>query len=128
MRRKLPISIKTARFASFMMFSVRLKRTAWGTERKRQEGGASKIDSGGGEKRKSGGDRFVKPRSKVMNEKMRSVWVVAAVAMFVVVVGLVQAAQQGTVLVLNGYTETVPVMRTRLPTATSTPGVSPSKT
>jgi len=29
----------------------------------------------------------------------------------VVVVGLVQAAQQGTVLVLNGYTETVPVMQ-----------------
>jgi hypothetical protein len=46
-----------------------------------------------------------------MNEKTRSVWVVAAVAMFVVVVGLVQAAQQGTVLVLNGYTETVPVMQ-----------------
>jgi hypothetical protein len=46
-----------------------------------------------------------------MNEKTRSVWVVAAVAIFVVVVGLVQAAQQGTVLVLNGYTETVPVMQ-----------------
>ena len=46
-----------------------------------------------------------------MNEKTRSVWVVATVAMFVVVVGLVQAAQQGTVLVLNGYTETVPVMQ-----------------
>ncbi len=46
-----------------------------------------------------------------MNEKTRSVWVVAAVAMFVVVVGLVQAAQQGTVLVLNGYTGTVPVMQ-----------------
>ncbi len=46
-----------------------------------------------------------------MNEKTRSVWVVAAVAMFVVVVGLAQAAQQGTVLVLNGYTETVPVMQ-----------------
>jgi hypothetical protein len=46
-----------------------------------------------------------------MNEKTRSVWVVAAVAMFVVMVGLVQAAQQGTVLVLNGYTETVPVMQ-----------------
>ena len=46
-----------------------------------------------------------------MNEKTRSVWVVAAVAMFVVVVGLVQAAQQGTVLVLNGYAETVPVMQ-----------------
>ena len=46
-----------------------------------------------------------------MNEKTRSVWVVAAVAMFVVMVGLVQAAQQGTVLVLSGYTETVPVMQ-----------------
>jgi len=46
-----------------------------------------------------------------MNDKTRSVWVVAAVAMFVVVVGLVQAAQQGTVLVLNGYTGTVPVMQ-----------------
>jgi len=46
-----------------------------------------------------------------MNEKTRSVWVVAAVAMFVVVVGLAQAAQQGTVLVLNGYTGTVPVMQ-----------------
>ena len=46
-----------------------------------------------------------------MNEKTRSVWVVATVAMFVVVVGLVQAAQQGTVLVLNGYTGTVPVMQ-----------------
>jgi hypothetical protein len=46
-----------------------------------------------------------------MNEKTRSVWLVAAVAMFVVVVGLVQAAQQGTVLVLNGYTGTVPVMQ-----------------
>lgn len=46
-----------------------------------------------------------------MNEKTRSVWVVAAVAMFVVVVGLVQAAQQGTVLVLNGYSGTVPVMQ-----------------
>jgi hypothetical protein len=46
-----------------------------------------------------------------MNEKTRSVWVVAAVAMFVVVVGLVQAAQQGTVLVLNGYTGTVPVIQ-----------------
>jgi len=46
-----------------------------------------------------------------MNEKTRSVWVVAAVAMFAVMVGLVQAAQQGTVLVLNGYTETVPVMQ-----------------
>jgi hypothetical protein len=46
-----------------------------------------------------------------MNEKTRSRWVGAAVAMFVVVVGLVQAAQQGTVLVLNGYTGTVPVMQ-----------------
>lgn len=46
-----------------------------------------------------------------MNEKTRSVWVVATVAMFVVVVGLVQAAQQGTVLVLNGYSGTVPVMQ-----------------
>ncbi len=46
-----------------------------------------------------------------MNEKTRSVWVVAAVAMFVVMVGLVQAAQQGTVLVLSGYTEAVPVMQ-----------------
>jgi hypothetical protein len=46
-----------------------------------------------------------------MNEKTRSGWVGAAVAMFVVVVGLVQAAQQGTVLVLNGYTGTVPVMQ-----------------
>ncbi len=46
-----------------------------------------------------------------MNEKTRSWWVVAAVAIFVVVVGLVQAAQQGTVLVLNGYTGTVPVMQ-----------------
>jgi hypothetical protein len=36
---------------------------------------------------------------------------VATVAMFVVVVGLVQAAQQGTVLVLNGYSGTVPVMQ-----------------
>ena len=46
----------------------------------------------------------VKTRSEVLNEKTRSVWVVAAVAAFVVVVGLVQAAQQRTVLVLNGYT------------------------
>jgi hypothetical protein len=46
-----------------------------------------------------------------MNEKTRNVWVVATVAMFVVVVGLVQAAQQGTVLVLNGYSGTVPVMQ-----------------
>jgi hypothetical protein len=46
-----------------------------------------------------------------MNEKTRSVWVVATGAMFVVVVGLVQAAQQGTVLVLNGYSGTVPVMQ-----------------
>ena len=46
-----------------------------------------------------------------MNEKTRSVWVVATVAMFVVVVGLLQAAQQGTVLVLNGYSGTVPVMQ-----------------
>ena len=46
-----------------------------------------------------------------MNEKTRSWWVVATVAMFVVVVGLVQAAQQGTVLVLNGYSGTVPVMQ-----------------
>ena len=46
-----------------------------------------------------------------MKEKTRSVWVVATVAMFVVVVGLVQAAQQGTVLVLNGYSGTVPVMQ-----------------
>ena len=46
-----------------------------------------------------------------MNEKTRSVWLVATVAMFVVVVGLVQAAQQGTVLVLNGYSGTVPVMQ-----------------
>ena len=35
MRRKLPISTKNARFASFMKFSVRLKKRAWGTERKR---------------------------------------------------------------------------------------------
>jgi hypothetical protein len=46
-----------------------------------------------------------------MNEKTRSVWVVATVAMFVVLVGLVQAAQQGTVLVLNGYTGSVPVVQ-----------------
>jgi hypothetical protein len=46
-----------------------------------------------------------------MNEKTRSVLVVATVAMFVVAVGLVQAAQQGTVLVLNGYSGTVPVMQ-----------------
>lgn len=46
-----------------------------------------------------------------MNEKTRNVWVVATVAMFVVAVGLVQAAQQGTVLVLNGYSGTVPVMQ-----------------
>jgi hypothetical protein len=46
-----------------------------------------------------------------MNEKTRNVWVVATGAMFVVVVGLVQAAQQGTVLVLNGYSGTVPVMQ-----------------
>jgi len=46
-----------------------------------------------------------------MNETTRSVWVVAAVAMFVVVAGVAQAAQQGTVLVLNGYTGTVPVMQ-----------------
>ena len=46
-----------------------------------------------------------------MNEKTRNVWVVATIAMFVVAVGLVQAAQQGTVLVLNGYSGTVPVMR-----------------
>ena len=46
-----------------------------------------------------------------MNEKTRSVWLVATVTMFVVVVGLVQAAQQGTVLVLNGYSGTVPVMQ-----------------
>jgi hypothetical protein len=46
-----------------------------------------------------------------MNEKTRNVWVVATVAMFAVVVGLVQAAQQGTVLVLNGYSGTVPVMQ-----------------
>lgn len=46
-----------------------------------------------------------------MNEKTRNVWVVATIAMFVVAVGLVQAAQQGTVLVLNGYSGTVPVMQ-----------------
>ena len=46
-----------------------------------------------------------------MKWKTRSVWVVATVAMFVVVMGLVQAAQQGTVLVLNGYSGTVPVMQ-----------------
>jgi hypothetical protein len=46
-----------------------------------------------------------------MKEKTRSLWVVGTVAMFVVVVGLVQAAQQGTVLVLNGYSGTVPVMQ-----------------
>jgi hypothetical protein len=36
---------------------------------------------------------------------------VAVAAMFVVMVGLVQAAQQGTVLVLNGYAGSVPVMQ-----------------
>ena len=46
-----------------------------------------------------------------MKEKTRSLWVVGTVAMFVLVVGLVQAAQQGTVLVLNGYSGTVPVMQ-----------------
>ena len=46
-----------------------------------------------------------------MKWKTRSVGVVATVAMLVVVVGLVQAAQQGTVLVLNGYSGTVPVMQ-----------------
>jgi hypothetical protein len=72
---------------------------------------ASEVDSGVGAKGKNGEDRFVKPGSKITNEKTRSVWVVAAVAMFVLVVGPVQAAQQGTVLVLNGYTGTVPVMQ-----------------
>jgi hypothetical protein len=44
-----------------------------------------------------------------MNERTRSVWVMATVAVLVVAVGMVQAAQQGTVLVLSGYPGTVPV-------------------
>ncbi len=46
-----------------------------------------------------------------MKEKTRSAWVIAAVAIFVVATGLVEAAQQGQVLVLNGYSGSVPVMQ-----------------
>lgn len=44
-----------------------------------------------------------------MNEKTRNARVMATVTMLVVAVGMVQAAQQGTVLVLSGYPGTVPV-------------------
>jgi len=44
-----------------------------------------------------------------MNERTRSIWVRATVAVLVVAVGMVQAAQEGTVLVLSGYPGTVPV-------------------
>jgi hypothetical protein len=46
-----------------------------------------------------------------MREKLRSVWVMITVAMVVMGIGIVQAAQQGQVLVLSGYQGTVPVMQ-----------------
>ena len=46
-----------------------------------------------------------------MKEKLPSVWVIIAVAMVVMGIGIVQAAQQGQVLVLSGYQGTVPVMQ-----------------
>ncbi len=46
-----------------------------------------------------------------MKEKMRGVWLVAGVAMFLVGVGMMQAGQQGQVLVLNGYSGSVPLVQ-----------------
>jgi hypothetical protein len=46
-----------------------------------------------------------------MKEKLPSVWVMITVAMVVMGIGIVQAAQQGQVLVLSGYQGTVPVMQ-----------------
>lgn len=46
-----------------------------------------------------------------MREKLRSVWVMISMAMVVMGIGIVQAAQQGQVLVLSGYQGTVPVMQ-----------------